>query len=86
MILIFVPAASLDILYVVLLSGFLWIGSTSFSRHALVVLKRYIGREMSMIEFFSTQFVAVLFPLAYRKVRNEVKAFRERRELEPGND
>jgi hypothetical protein len=78
MFLVLVPGASLKILYIVLLCGFLWIGSTSFSRHALVILKRYMGREVGMLEFLSTQFVALLFPLAYKKVKNEVKAFKEK--------
>lgn len=80
MFLVLFPSAPLEILYFVLLSGFLWIGSTSFSRHALVLLKRYIGGELSVVEFLSTQFVAVLFPLAYRKVKNEVKVFREKQQ------
>jgi hypothetical protein len=80
LVLVFVPGVPVQILYIVLLCGFLWIGSTSFSRHALVVLKRYIGRELGMVEFLSTQFVALLFPLAYKKVKNEVKAFREKHE------
>ena len=78
MVLLFWPGAPLQILYVVLLCGFLWIGSTSLSRHALVVLKRHIGREIGMVEFLSTQFVAILFPVAYRKVRGEVRAFVEK--------
>ncbi len=76
--LVLVPGVPVEILYIVLLCGFLWIGSTSFSRHALVILKRHIGRQLGMVEFLSTQFVAVLFPLAYKKVKNEVRAFKEK--------
>ncbi len=80
MVLAFVPGAPVKILYVVLLCGFLWIGATSFSRHALVVLKQYMERELGMVEFLSTQLVAVLFPFAYKKVKDEVKAFREQQQ------
>jgi hypothetical protein len=80
LVLVFVPGVPVEVLYIVLLCGFLWLGSTSFSRHALVILKRHIGRELGVPEFLSTQFVAVLFPLAYKKVKNEVKAFKEKHE------
>jgi hypothetical protein len=76
-----VPEASVEILYIALLCGFLWIGSTSFSRHSLVVLKRHIGQEMGMVEFLSTQLVALLFPFAYKKVKDEVKAFKEKKAI-----
>lgn len=78
LVLAFVPGAPLKFLYVALLCGFLWIGATSFSRHALVVLKRHMGKELSVVEFLSTQFVAVLFPIAYMRVKNEVKEFRRK--------
>lgn len=77
LILAFVPGVPVKILYVALLCGFLWIGATSFSRHALVVLKQSMGRKLGIAEFLSTQFVALLFPLAYKRVRDEVKAFRK---------
>lgn len=81
-VLAFVPGVSVKVLYIALLCGFLWIGSTSFSRHSLIVLKRYIGRELGMAEFLSTQFVAILFPLAYRKVKREVEAFVEEQQAQ----
>lgn len=82
MVLLFLPGAPIQMLYVVMLCGFLWIGSTSFSRHALVVLKRHIGRKISMVEFLSTQFVAILFPIAYWKVKNEVRTFMEQQRVQ----
>jgi len=59
--------------FIVLLSGFLWIGATSISRHVFVMLKRYIGKEVSVPEFLSTQFIALLFPFLYLKLRKEVQ-------------
>lgn len=82
LVLMLVPGTPLEVLYFVLLCGFLWIGSTSFSRHSLVLLKQHIGRKIGIVEFLSTQFVAILFPLSYRKVKDEVRVFRERQERE----
>lgn len=59
--------------FIMLLSGFLWIGATSVSRHVFVMLKRYIGREISVLEFLSTQFIVLLFPFFYLKLRKEVQ-------------
>ena len=64
--------------FVVLLSGFLWIGATSVSRHVFVMLKRYIGKEISVLEFLSTQFIVLLFPFLYLKLRKEVHAYLEK--------
>ncbi len=52
--------------------GFLWIGTTSLSRHSLVQLKRSIGKEVGLFEFVSTQFVFALFPFTYRELKKEV--------------
>ena len=59
--------------FIMLLSGFLWIGVTSISRHVFVMLKRYIGKEISVLEFLSTQFIVLLFPFLYMKLRKEVQ-------------
>ena len=85
LVLLFSPGAPVEILYVVLICGFLWIGSTSFCRHALVILKQHIGGQLGMAEFVSTQFVAVLFPFAYKKVKSEVKAFAKKDAGETSN-
>lgn len=58
-----------------LFSGFLWIGSTSLSRHSLVQLKQCIGKEVGLLEFVSTQFVFVLFPFTYRELKKEVSLY-----------
>ncbi len=55
--------------------GFLWIGTTSFSRHTLVQLKQSIGKEVGMLEFVSTQFVFALFPLIYRGLKKDVALY-----------
>ena len=63
-----------------LLCGFLWVGTTSISRHSFILLKRYIGKEgeISILEFMSTQLVVFLFPFAYRKVKREVELYKEK--------
>jgi len=64
--------------FIVLLAGFLWIGVTSISRHVFVMLKKYIGKEISVLEFLSTQFAALLFPFLYMKLRKEVRIYGEK--------
>lgn len=64
--------------FIVLLFGFLWIGVTSISRHIFVMLKKYIGKEISVLEFLSTQFVVLLFPFLYMKLRKEVRIYGEK--------
>ncbi len=68
-------------LFLSLLSGFLWIGATSMSRHSFVLLKNYIGCRVTVVEFLSTQLVVFLFPFAYRKVKGEAEEFRRRNML-----
>jgi hypothetical protein len=70
---------NLLMLFLALLTGFLWIGATSISRHSFILLKQYLGCRVSIVEFLSTQFVVLLFPFAYRKVKKEAEAFRKRR-------
>jgi hypothetical protein len=70
---------NLLMLFLALLMGFLWIGATSITRHAFILLKNYLGCRVSVVEFLSTQFVVFLFPFAYRKVKKEADAFRKRR-------
>jgi hypothetical protein len=70
---------NLLVLFLALLTGFLWIGATSISRHSFILLKQYLGCRVSVVEFLSTQFVVFLFPFAYRKVKKEAEMFRKRR-------
>jgi hypothetical protein len=58
-----------------LLMGFLWLGTTSISRHSLIRLKETIGKRVGVLEFLSTQFVFVLFPYSYSKVKKEVERY-----------
>jgi len=64
--------------FITLRSGFLWIGATSVSRHVFVMLKRYIGKEISVPEFLSTQFIVLLFPYLYLKLKKEVRVYLEK--------
>jgi hypothetical protein len=64
--------------FIMLLSGFLWIGATSVSRHVFVMLKRYIGKEISVLEFISTQLIVLLFPFLYLKLKREVQGYLEK--------
>jgi hypothetical protein len=63
--------------FITLLFGFLWIGVTSISRHAFVLLKKFTGRKISTLEFLSTQLVVLLFPLLYSRLKKEVKEYEE---------
>jgi len=81
-IVIFAQEMNFIMLLMVLLSGLLWIGTTSICRHSFVILKRYIGREVGILEFLSTQFVVFLFPFAYRKIKKEVDLYREKISVE----
>jgi hypothetical protein len=65
-------------LFFALVAGFSWIGATSLCRHSFILLKNYLGCRVSVVEFLSTQFVVILFPFAYRKVKKEADAFRRR--------
>jgi hypothetical protein len=67
------------LLFIDLLCGFAWIGTTSFSRHVFILLKGYIGKRVTTFEFLSTQFVVILFPFIYRNVRKEAEIFRKRK-------
>jgi hypothetical protein len=64
--------------FLVLLSGFLWIGVTSISRHLFVLLKRCIGKEIGVLEFLSTQFIVLLLPVLYLRLRREIRIWRDR--------
>ena len=66
--------------FVMLLTGFLWIGVTSISRHVFVMLKRYIGRDISILEFLSTQFIVLLFPFLYMKLKKEIRIYKGKKE------
>ncbi len=65
-------------LLMILMSGFLWIGTTAICRHSLVLLKSYIRKDIGIPEFLSTQLVVFLFPFTYRKVKREVDAYLKR--------
>lgn len=66
--------------FVMLLTGFLWIGVTSISRHVFVLLKRYIGKDISVLEFLSTQFIVLLLPFLYMKLKKEVRIYKGKKE------
>ncbi len=66
--------------FVMLLTGFLWIGVTSISRHVFVMLKRYIGKDISILEFLSTQFIMLLFPFLYMKLKREIRIYKGKKE------
>ena len=68
--------AGLLYLFCILMSGFLWIGATSLSRHSLVRLKEFIGKKVGIFEFISTQLVFLLFPFQYVRLRKEVAEFK----------
>jgi len=80
----FVRSAGFVMLSMVFLSGLLWIGTTSISRHSLILLKRHILKEVSVLEFLSTQLVVFLFPFTYIKVKKEVDLYRKK--ISKGND
>ncbi|MDA8432682.1 MAG: hypothetical protein M0Z60_06945 [Nitrospiraceae bacterium] len=63
---------SIALLGMSLLAGFLWIGCTSVCRHSLVQIKDNVGQRIGTMEFLSTQFVFILFPYVYPKVKKEV--------------
>jgi uncharacterized membrane protein len=65
--------------FIALLFGFLWIGVTSISRHAFILLKKFIGSKISIPEFLSTQFVVLLFPLLYIRLKREVCEYEEKK-------
>jgi len=58
--------------------GFIWIGTTSLSRHTLIRLKQSMGKEVGLFEFVSTQFVFVLFPFTYMGLKKEVSSHTNR--------
>lgn len=65
--------------FMLLLTGFLWIGATAVSRHLFVLLKSMIGRKITVLEFLSTQFVMLMLPFFYRKLRKEIRSCSPRR-------
>lgn len=65
------------ILFFVLLAGFSCIGATSLFRHTFVNLKHLIGKSVSAAEFLSTQFIFVLFPFYYARLKDEVKQYKK---------
>ena len=76
----YLDAEQADLMYLfgILMSGFLWIGITSLSRHALVRLKQFIGNKVGILEFISTQLVVFLFPFHYVRLKKEVLEFKVR--------
>jgi len=64
--------------FILLLTGFLWIGATAVTRHVFVLLKKYIGKEISVLEFLSTQFIVLLLPFLYMKLRKEVRIYNKK--------
>lgn len=70
--------AGLLYLFGILVSGFLGIGATSLSRHALIRLKQFTGNKIGILEFISTQLVVFLFPFHYVRLKREVSEFKEK--------
>ncbi len=66
---------NLVVLSLPLFFGFLWIGTTSLSRHSFVQIKQCIGKEVGLLEFVLTQFVFALFPFIYRELKKEVALY-----------
>jgi len=66
---------NIAVLFILLLSGFLWIGLTSLSRHAFVSLKRHIRVDVGSLEFLSTQLVFFHFPIMYGRIRREAEGY-----------
>jgi hypothetical protein len=72
------PSVNYALLLMNLFAGFLCIGTASISRHSLIRLKETIGKRVGLLEFLSTQFVFILFPYSYRKVKKEVERYTEK--------
>ncbi len=64
-------------LFGILISGFLLIGATSMSRHALVRAKQFTENKISLPEFISTQLVVIFFPYHYFRLKKEVSAYKK---------
>lgn len=71
--------ANIFVYFLLLLTGFFWIGVTSVSRHIFVLLKRLIGEKISVFEFLSTQFIVLLFPFFYLKLRKQMRLYKEKK-------
>jgi hypothetical protein len=64
-------------LFGILVSGFLWIGATSMSRHALVRVKQFTENKISLIEFIATQLMVIFFPYHYLRLKKEVSEYKK---------
>lgn len=73
----FVRDAGIFSTFIVLVFGFLWIGATSICRHSFITIKERIGKKVGVIEFLSTQIIVLLFPFAYRRLKEEIKDHRK---------
>lgn len=71
--------ANLFLYFILLLTGFLWIGVIAVARHVFVLVNKYIGREISDLEFLSTQFVVLLLPFLYMKLKEEVRTYNKKK-------
>jgi len=67
--------------FIALLFGFLWIGVTSVTRHVFVLLKKFTGNKISTLEFLSTQFIVLLFPFFYMRLRKEVREYEKKERI-----
>ena len=65
-------------IFLLLLSGFLWIGLTSISRHLYILVKRAIGKEATVTEFLGTQLGVLFFPGMYLRLKKEVDEYRQK--------
>ena len=53
--------------------GMLWIGGTVLCRHTFVLMRTHMRRRVTGLEFLSTNFAFLLFPLVCLKLRREIK-------------
>jgi hypothetical protein len=44
------------------------------------MLKRYIGKDISILEFLSTQFIVLLFPFLYMKLKKDIRIYKGKKE------
>ena len=62
--------------FTIFLSAAFWIGMTALCRHSYVMLKTAMGKRIGLLEFLSTNLVVLIFPVVYRKLKNEVTSFK----------
>ncbi len=61
--------------FAIFLTAILWLGTTALYRHSYVRLRTAMGKKIGLLEFLATNFVFILFPFVYRKLKKEVESF-----------